>query len=54
MARFPGETPWLSRPAPPPDPDREARIQEARRRALQDILAPAERAARAVESKYPD
>jgi hypothetical protein len=41
MARLPGESPfWLSRPAPPPDPDREARIQEARRRAAADILKP--------------
>jgi hypothetical protein len=27
MARLPGEQPWLSRPAPPPDPEREALIQ---------------------------
>ena len=40
MARLPGEQPWLSRPAPSPDPDREALVQEARRRALQDILKP--------------
>jgi len=42
VARLPGEPPssWLSRPAPLPDPNREALIQEARRRALADILKP--------------
>jgi hypothetical protein len=35
------QLPWVaSRPAPPPDPDREAKIQEARRRAAADILKP--------------
>lgn len=41
MARLPGEEPsWLSRPPAPPDLDREARVQEARRRALADIMKP--------------
>jgi hypothetical protein len=40
MARLPGEQFWLSRPAPPPDPEREALVQTLRERYAREMIGP--------------